>query len=381
LRIAVISPNIYPCVHGGGLETFNYYFIKELAAQGHTIWLFTYCDYDWSEDNIHCVKLWKGFPGGILLTLHLSIILNLVKLRDKIDILHIPYASNDDKAFPVLFGKKFFGLPYVLTIHGGMTLEWRFKMLHKLFYVNADAIIAVSERIKAEYEKRSGKKIKVIPPLLPFVESIFSKSELRKKYGFNESDTILLYLGSIWYMKGSDILLEAFISLGEDYIKSHNLKLIYVGESIKGEEDMINMLQRTVAEIKFGEYVKFLEPVAHERVPELYKLADIYIKPSLLEGSPVSLKEAMFNALPIIGSNVDGINTYITHGKNGILFEKGDSIDLKNKIIQLIEGNNLAHRLGIAAKNDYSTQYVFQNMISDHLKIYKEVLNLNHKSI
>ena len=54
---------------------------------------------------------------------------------------------------------------------------------------------------------------------------------------------------------------------------------------------------------------------------------------------------------------------------------------LKNKIIQLVEDNNLAYRLGISAKNDYSKQYVFQNMIYDHLKIYKEILNLNNKYV
>jgi len=343
--------------------------------------LFTSCNYEWSKENIHYVKIWNGAPGLTILSTFFLIILNLIKLRDKIDIVHIPYTSNDILAFPGLFGKKFIGLPYVIMIHGGMTLEWKFKMLHQSFFDNANFIIAASERMKLEYEKRTSRAMKVIPPLMPFIKSGIPKDELKKKYGFDTKDIVILYLGSIWYMKGSDVLLDAFISLGHDYIKSNNLQLLYVGEGIYGETSMKDELQRKTIENNLSQYVKFFGSMPHEKVPEMYKIADIYVKPSLLEGSPVSLREAMFNGLPIIGSNVDGINTHLIHEKNGILFEKGDSNDLRNKLIQLIEDNDLAYRLGITAKNDYSKQYVFQNMISDHLKIYKEVINLKHNSV
>lgn len=383
MNIAILSPYIYPCSRGGGVETFNYYFAKELASQGHTIWMFTCCDHDWSRENIHYVKIWKGAPGLTILSIYFSIILNLIKLRNKIDILHIPYTSNDILAFPGIFSKKLFGLPYIIMIHGGMTLEWKLKMLHQSFFKNAGAIIAASERMRAEYEKRSSRKMSVIPPLMPFVEAKIPKNELKNKYGFDEKDIVILYLGSIWYMKGSDVLLEAFISLGMEYIKSNNLKLLYVGEGITGDVGDGNMkddLQRKTVENNFSQYVKFFGSVSHEKVPEMYKLADIYVKPSLLEGSPISLREAMFNGLPIIGSNVDGINNHLIHEKNGVLFEKGNSTDLKNKIIQLVDDSSLAHNLGACAKKDYSNQYIFQNMISDHIKLYKEVIDSYQRS-
>ena len=117
MRIAFISDKIYPC-NSGGVEIFNYYFIQELAAQGHTIWIFTLCNYDWNNNNIHCVKLWKTGPGLIKLSVYLSIIINLIKLKDKIDIVHIPYTSNEPLALPILFVKKLIDLPYIMIIHG-----------------------------------------------------------------------------------------------------------------------------------------------------------------------------------------------------------------------------------------------------------------------
>lgn len=365
MRIAVISPQIYPC-NLGGLEIFNYHFIKELASKGHTIWVFTCCDYDWDKEGIHRVKLWRGFPGLIKLSIFFSIILNSIKLKDKIDILHIPYTSNYIYAFPVLLTKQLLDIPYVITIHGGGMLKWKLKTLHQLFFNHADAIVAVSEVIRKEYEKRSGRKIKVIPPLIPFIETEIPKSELKIKYGFNNNDVVILSLGSIKKVKGSNILLEAFLNLGKEYIKANNLKLIYVGDGVMRDE-----LEEKIVEKNFSEYVKFFGSIPHEKVPELYKLADIYVISSLFEGMPLSLLEAMFNGLPIVGSNVNGINSLITHRKNGILFEKENIDDLKNRIRELIDDKNLANRLGRSAKDDYSKGYLFQNMISDHIKLYR----------
>jgi glycosyltransferase involved in cell wall biosynthesis len=379
MRIAVISHNIYPCSLGG-LEVFNYYFIKELAVQGHKIWIFTFCNNDWNNENIHHIKLWRGVPGLATLSIYCSIIINLIKLKNKIDIIHIPYTSNEPLAFPILFIKKLLHLPYVIVIHGGGMDEWKLKLLHGLFFKHAADIVAVSEIIGKEYEKRSGRKIKIIPPLLPFNESTISKSEIRNKYGISEKEIVILSLGTIKEIKGSDVLLEAFLSLGKYYIESNNLKLVYVGDGPMKVE-----LEKITLEKNFSRHVIFFGSIPHKKVSEMYKLADIYIIPSLFEGKPISLLEAMFNGLTIIGSNVNGISNIITHKKNGVLFEKGNSDDLKNKIIEIIDNRNLARNLGDSAKNNYSKRYIFQNIISDHIKLYKEAidlpLELNHREI
>lgn len=369
MRIAVISYNIYPC-HTAGLEIFNYYFVNELAAQGHTIFLFTLCDYHWNNKEIYRIKLWKGLPGLFTLSIYFSILLNSINLKDKIDMIHVPYTSNDFLAFPILFINRLLGIPYVIVIHGGDVAEWKIKLLHQSFFKHASAIVAVSEHIGKAYEKRSGKEIKIIPPLIPFSEAILSKSELRNKYRISEKEIVILAVGSLFEAKGCDILLEAFLSLGREYIDSHNLKLIYVGDGYMKEK-----LQKMTTEKNLNQYVKFFGRTPYEKVSEMYKLADIYVIPSHFEGKPISLLEAMFNGLSIIGSNVNGINNLIIHKKNGVLFEKGNSHDLKNKITELIDDRDLALRLGISAKNDYSNQYIFKNMISDHIKLYKEAIN------
>ena len=224
MNIAIISPGIYPCVTGG-VEIFNYYLIKELAKRGHKVWIFTTCEHDWVNKNISVVKLNKRFLLHPTLSMDFHILFELMQLRKRIDVVHVPYTSNSHLAYPMLLAKKLFGIPYIIMIHGGGMYPWKQKTLQKLFFQYADAVVAVSETIKEEYEKRSGRNIKVIPPLIPFCESKIPKAELRNKYGFSNNDMIILSLGSIKKIKGSDILLDAFSKLGKDYMEKKNLKL------------------------------------------------------------------------------------------------------------------------------------------------------------
>ena len=367
MNILIISPAIYPCVTGG-VEVFNYYLIKELAERGHKVWVLTSCGYDWNNRNISLVRLNQRFLLNPTLSTNLHLSLELIKLKKQVDVIHLPYTSNSRLAYPMVLARKFFDIPYIIYIQGGGMYPWKPKILHRLFFKHAGAIVAVSETLRKEYEKRSGRKIKVIPPLIPFSESKISKEELRKRYGFSSDDKVILSVGSIKKIKGSDTLLYAFLELGKIYIEENNLKLLYAGEG-----PMKPMLEEKVKERSFDEYVKFLGTIPHEEVPHVYKLADIYVISSLFEGAPLSLLEAMSNGLPIIGTDVNGINDLIAHGENGLLFEKENIKDLIEKIKELVENKDLSNKLGNAAKRDYLQNYEFEYSISKHINLYTKL--------
>ena len=372
MNIVMISPAIYPCVTGG-VEIFNHYLIKELAERGHKVWIFTTCEHNWDNKNISLVKLNERFLLRPTPSIDSHILFKLMQLRKRIDVVHVPYTSNSPLAYPMLLAKKLFDIPYIITIHGGGMYPWKPKTPHKLFFQHADAIVAVSETIKEEYERRSGRKIEVIPSLIPFRESKIPKNELRNKYGFSDNDMIILSLGSIKRIKGSNILLDVFLKLGKEYIEKNNLKLLYVGDG-----PMKPLLERKVNESGFDEYVKFFGNTPYEKVPEMYKLADIYIIPSLFESFGISVAEAMFNGLPIIGTNVYGVNNLINHEKNGLLFRKEDRDDLKGKIKELVENKDSSDRFGDAAKSDYFKNYKFDDVVSEHIKLCENIVERNH---
>jgi L-malate glycosyltransferase len=368
MNLVIISPQIYPCVTGG-VEVFNYYFLKEMSKRNIKVFAFVDCRQLKTEKNIHVEQLTKKFLLHPTLSINLHILIKFLKLRKKIDIVHVPYTSNSYLSFPVLLARIFFGIPYIIIIHGGGLYPWKPKVLHKLFFKNAVEIIAVSEAVKVEYEKRSNRCIKVIPPLIPFLESDVSKNELRRKYGYCDNDKIILYLGSIKTIKGSDILLNSFLKLGENYIKKNNLKLLYVGEG-----PMKTDLQRKVNDQNFSQNVKFFGKIPYEKVPQMYKLSDIFVIPSLFESASIVLLEAMFNGLPIIGSNVYAINDLVKNEKNGLLFKKQDEVDLMEKIKILVENETLSITLGKSAKKDYFENYAFENVITEHVNLINGLL-------
>lgn len=365
MNISIISPQIYPC-KTGGVEIFNYYLIKELAAQGHKIWVFTYCNYNWNNRNIHCVNLWRRFLGSSMLSVNFSIFIKLIQLKNKIDVVHVPYTSNSPLVYSMLLAKKLTNIAYIITIHGGGMYSWKPETPQQLSFEHAGAIIGTSEIIKKEYEKRSGRKVIYIPNSLPFEKSKESKYRLRKMYHFSEEDTIILSFGTIKKIKGVDILLESFLQLGKNFIEKNHLKLLFVGTG-----PMKSKLEQIVKEKGFEKSILFFGHISEENKPKIYKLSDIYIIPSLFEGLPLSLLEAMYNGLPVIGTDTTGINQLIKDYKTGLLFPKGNSDILKKKIKLLIENKDLMNELAENEKKMIRSFYNYDDMIEKYLNIYK----------
>ena len=76
--------------------------------------------------------------------------------------------------------------------------------------------------------------------------------------------------------------------------------------------------------------VKILGEISHDEVSEFLNDLNIYIQPSISEGSPVTLKEAMASGLPILASDAGGIPEIIENKITGFIFQKGNLKELRN---------------------------------------------------
>lgn len=363
MNISIISPQIYPCVIGG-LEIFNYYLIQNLAHY-YTLTLFSECSSN-LLGNISILKV-KSIPLVKTISLNIDILFKLLNFKN-LDVLIIPYTSNSPLIYPVLLLNFLQKLNYIVVIHGGGMYPWKKAFFQKKLFLNAVKIIAVSEPLKIEYEKRTGKIIEYIPPLIPFKATKESKNKLKFKYGFGKKDLVISCIGSIKKIKGSDILLNGFFELGRGYIKKNNLKLIYVGDG-----DLKSKLETIVLENELSDNIKFLGMLNHDKIEEIYKMTDIYVIPSLFEGTPISLLEGMFNSITILGSDVQGINNIIEHGENGLLFRSKDSLDLKTKLKEIIENKEDYINLGLNAKNTYNHNFNYESMITSYKNIFESL--------
>lgn len=365
MNILFISFNLYPC-NTGGAEIFDYYLIRAISRHYKTF-VMSHCNKNIGNDVIR-IRLFKLISKKISFS-GLQCFINILLLRKQVDLIHVNYT--DRKWFLWLifpFLKRMFGVPYIVTIHGGKMHSWRPHIVHKIFFAHAASIIAVSQRIKDEYQKRTNRKIEMVAPLVPFRKCADSKSVLRGRYGFKINDKIIISVGSMKKPKGSDIILNAFIKIEKEYIKKHNLKLIYAGRDFMKKE-----LQRQVKKNNLEWCIKFFGKVEYERIHELYKMADMYITASFVEGNSISLLEAFFNGLVIIGADSVGINDVIKDEENGLLFEAGNVNQLKEQIQRMVEDEALSQKICENARKFYALNYNFEDTIKAYLNILRTI--------
>ena len=81
-------------------------------------------------------------------------------------------------------------------------------------------------------------------------------------------------------------------------------------------------------------------------VGALLELADVFVFPSLFEGLPVALVEAMFKSLPCIASKIEVFEEVLTHRQTGLLINPNSVEELKNAMIELCENEDLRKKLG-----------------------------------
>lgn len=370
--IAFYVIGIYPCSNGG-MEIFDYYLSKEISKDEKII-IITDCSKIKKNNNIKIIPvssrlfLIRRFGLGKI-SLILSSFIQIYRHRKEIDVIHVTAASNSGyygSVFPVI--KKITGIPYIVSFHGGGLFPWSKHSFFYNLFKNANRSIAVSPVIKETLEKRTEIKFDLILPLVPFSKTIKSKQELRNDYGVNENARILLMVGSIKPLKGSRFVVESIGELGNKYLKDNKIILILAGD---GEDK--NAITDIIKKRGFSDFVKLIGCIPNERIHELFALADIYIIASQFEGTSISLLEAMYNKLPIIASNVFGINNIINDGHNGFLFEYNNKLNLLSKLKEAIENKKLSENLGYMAQEFYKTNYSFANTVNSFRDVFEQV--------
>ncbi len=176
------------------------------------------------------------------------------------------------------------------------------------------------------------------------------------------AETQLLAAGRLVPQKGFTNLIHAVKLL----LPAHpHLRLRIVGE---GSER--RALQRTIDTLGIGGHVS-LDGYCDGMRYALCE-ADIFVLPSLFEGMPNTLMEAMAAARPIVATSVDGVLDLITDGENGLLAPPGDGQSLAAAIDRLIVDTELARRLADHARETIST-FDFANIVPQYEARYRKL--------
>lgn len=172
---------------------------------------------------------------------------------------------------------------------------------------------------------------------------------------------VITHVARFYPEKAHHLIIETFKRLIGNGL-SAELRLIGDGP-LRGE------LEQQVSRTGLGQHIRFLG--IRQDVAALLQEADLFLLPSLREGLPISLLEAMATGLPCVVSDVGEMPNVIAHGSNGMVVSAGDQAALADAIGALAQDTALARRLGDAARRTVERHYSIENTARSYLDVYR----------
>jgi glycosyltransferase involved in cell wall biosynthesis len=292
----------------------------------------------------------------------------LIKLKPTVQTLHnsIFFCPKHTKILPVGdicnygMGTKCISVGCLREINLPLAFEmfWR-----KLVTRKVDKVIVPSNYLKEESIRNGipSEKIEVAPH--------FTDKNPKREYIEPEANTIL-FIGRMDPLKGIRELVNA-LSL----IKERPWKAYIIGTG-DGFEKYIKMSQ----DLGIGEKIIFLKNLDYEAIDEYYQRASMVVFPSMCaESFGLVGIEAMSFGRPVIAFDVGGPREWLVDGETGFLVKRGDIKGLADRILQLLEDEQLARKMGRKGLERVEKYYRKEIHIRQLLNVYKEAINNREK--
>jgi glycosyltransferase involved in cell wall biosynthesis len=242
-------------------------------------------------------------------------------------------------------------------------------MLDSLWIRFFDRIVAVSDEVKKDMVKHKipEVKIRVIDNgiALERFEKQVATGRMKTQLGLEERTRVIGTVGSLVVEKGHLYLLEAARPI-LDIVK--DLKFLIIGDG-----PLRKLLEEKSEELGIKKHLIFAGQ--RKDIPELLMAMDIFVLPSIKEGLPMALLEAMAAKRPVIATRVGAIPKVIENKDIGALVEPKDILGLRDAMMSLI---NDPDRMNLLARRGFDR--VYSDFSSDqmgkhYLELYKEISN------
>ena len=242
--------------------------------------------------------------------------------------------------------------------NGAPLLNWMiYYPAEKFLSRFTDGLITINQEDYRRAQKFHAGKTILIPgvgiDLDKFQKKEPTRQEIRNKLGIPDGKIILMSVGELTKRKNHMVVIDALARLKE-------YDILYV---ICGDGPMKARLRAKAEELGVRDRVKLLG--FRKDIAELHKAADIFVFPSLQEGLPVAVMEAMASGLPIVASKIRGNEDLISNNQGGYLVNPMDSEQVAKAIEKMIQNPKKREKmekrnLEIIAK--YGQETVLQKM-------------------
>jgi glycogen(starch) synthase len=238
---------------------------------------------------------------------------------------------------------------------------------------SADAVVAISEGLRAHFEKSgvAPQKIFVVPNgvdadsfnddrLKPVAGGL---SGLRGKFVF-------AYSGNVRRLEGLELVLESLPEILRGRPEAHF--------AVIGDGKDLGALRQIVKDRQLDNSVTFTGSVPHEDVASLYASVDLFVLPRIRATvnelvTPLKPLEFMAAGRPVLASDVGGLKELITDGRTGMLFKAGDASDFAGKVVMLAGDDRRRKELADSGREWVKRERTWERVCTKYADLYSFV--------
>ncbi|MFQ5451260.1 MAG: glycosyltransferase [Nitrospinaceae bacterium] len=400
MKITILTTS-FPRFEGDSAGTFVYKYARELARSGCGVRVIAPHDSRADPANSWCepevTRFRYFFPARMQSLAYGAGMISRIR-KNALRLLQLPFfltsfflaalrAQRDTGIFQTFWSvsalialgvKALKGVPVAVRLSGADILLLKIPVLSSILrrcLGHADAIICQSSQFKEHLTELgvTGNHVHVISNGIELDRfSPLEKSKAREKLSQPQNKTLVLCACRLSASKGHEHLIRAIPPV----IKKHpDVRFIFVGD---GEtRDSLSAMAHSQG---LDGCLVFAGMQDETTMPLWLNAADLFVLPSLLDGSPNILLEAMACGLPIIATTVGGIPEMITHGREGLLVPPKSPAALEESLLTLLGDPGLRERLGQNALNTVRSDYGTWEKQTAHLKkIYEDLLSPHSK--
>ena len=267
------------------------------------------------------------------------------------------------------------GVPIVVSTEHNVyaTKARRYVTIERWLARTTDALIAVSEEVRQFLSQQIGvapSAIRVIPNGVAVrAPSPERAAALRARIGGAEAGIVLGTIASLTPKKGHQFLLRAVAALRDRGVTS---TLVLAGDGPERPR-----LEALAQQLGIARRVHFLGAVP--LAADVLAVVDVFVLPSLVEGLPLALLEAMLTGAAVVATSVGGVPEVVTSGVNGMLVRAGDEAALAAAIETLARSPELRARLGWRARETIQRGYTEAQYLASLSALYLELVGAHGK--
>jgi len=256
------------------------------------------------------------------------------------------------------------GLTFSFTAHGSDVLVEKVLLTEKT--TRAKFAVAVCEHIR---QVLLASAPKAIPGKIKTIRMGVDPGAFLRGTGRGSGDPIVFTaIGNLVWQKGHEYLIEACRILKA---RGVDFRCVIVGDGPRR-----NRLSRLIRSCNVQSEVSLVGSVEHDEIGKYYRQSDVLIHPSVSEGIPVVLMEAMAAGLPVIASDITGIPELVDDGRNGLLVQARDPEQLAAAAMRLIEDEDLRSRLGRSARRTILNEFHVDSRTAEVARLFGSELAL-----